>query len=102
LRNAPTVSEARLWSALRCRQLRGVAFRRQVVVARYIVDFLAPEARLIVEVDGGYHAGRARQDARRDRELTELGYRVLRLPAELVMHSLGEALGRIEAALTVR
>jgi very-short-patch-repair endonuclease len=99
LRSAPTTSEARLWSVLRCRQLHGVAFRRQVVVGPYIVDFLAPEAKLVVEVDGSCHAGRARQDARRDAELRELGYRVLRLPAELVMRELAEAVARIEAAL---
>jgi very-short-patch-repair endonuclease len=99
LRTTPTTSEARLWSALRCRQLGGVAFRRQVVIGPYIVDFLAPKARLVVEVDGGYHAERARQDARRDAELHELGYRVLRLPAQLVMHQLGQAVARIEAAL---
>jgi very-short-patch-repair endonuclease len=99
LRSAATTSEARLWNALRCRQLRGVAFRRQVVVGPYIVDFLAPEAKLVVEVDGGYHARQSRQDARRDAELRKLGYRVLRLPAELVMREPAEALARIEAAL---
>ena len=50
-----TESEARLWSRLRGRRL-GVAFRRQVVIGNAIVDFCAPAARLVVEVDGGYHA----------------------------------------------
>ena len=59
MRWAPTPSEARLWEALRGRQL-GVGFRRQVVIAGYIVDFAASEARLVVEVDGGWHAGRER------------------------------------------
>ena len=37
----PTESEARLWSAIKARQL-GVQFRRQVVLGgRFIVDFLA-------------------------------------------------------------
>ena len=52
---APTDSEAALWRALRASQ-PGVAFRRQVPVLGFIVDFLAPSVRLIVEVDGGYHA----------------------------------------------
>jgi very-short-patch-repair endonuclease len=55
--------------------------------------------RLIVEVDGGYHAGRAAPDARRDRELRRLGYRILRLPAELVQHRFAEALALVRAAL---
>jgi very-short-patch-repair endonuclease len=49
-------AEAALWAQLKNRQL-GVVFRRQVVVlGRYIADFLAPAVKLIVEVDGGYHA----------------------------------------------
>ena len=39
--------------ALRAARI-GVVFRRQLVIAGFIVDFAAPEARLAVEVDGGY------------------------------------------------
>jgi len=42
-------------------------------------------------VDGGYHSERVRADARRDRALSRAGYRVLRLPAELVMRDLAAA-----------
>jgi len=72
-RAALTESEARLWSALSAGQL-GVSFRRQVPLGnRFIVDFLAPRARLVVEVDGGYHARRRGADARRDAKLRRLG-----------------------------
>jgi very-short-patch-repair endonuclease len=87
-----------LWQAIRARKL-GVVFRRQVVVAgRFIADFLAPSARLIVEVDGRQHERRGAADARRDRVLGRAGYRVLRLPAELV-RDLPDALARIREAL---
>ena len=72
-----------LWDQIRGCRL-GVCFRRQVVIGRFIVDFVAPRERLIVEVDGGYHAARESADARRDRKLTRMGYRVLRLDAELI------------------
>ena len=98
-RSAPTESEALLWEALRGRKL-GVQFRRQVpLCGRYIVDFAAPAARLVVEVDGGYHAQRRRADERRDQELTRLGYRVLRLRAALVMCQLAVAIHRVADAL---
>ena len=97
-RAAPTASEARLWSALSAGKL-GVGFRRQVVLGNFIVDFLAPRARLVVEVDGGYHAQRGAADARRDGKLRGLGYRVLRLPAELVMNNLRAAVELVRAAL---
>ena len=90
MRLAPTDSEARLWSALRSSQL-GVAFRRQVPLLGFIADFYAPSARLIVEVDGGYHACRVSADARRDRKLACAGYRVGRLQTELVMRDLPAA-----------
>jgi len=91
MRHAPTSSEARLFEAVRGRRL-GVGFKRQVpVLGRYIVDLLAAEMRLVVEVDGGYHEERARADARRDRALERAGYRVLRLEAELVMGDLARA-----------
>ena len=98
MRAAPTLTEALLFEALRGGRL-GAPFRRQVVVGGYIVDLLAPRQKLVVEVDGGYHARRRRADARRDRKLARLGYRVLRLPAELVQHRLAEAVALVAAAL---
>ena len=73
--------EERLGRALAAARL-GVYFRRQVVLEdRYIVDFLAPAVRLVVEVDGRCHDLRRAADARRDERLTRLGYRVLRVEA---------------------
>jgi len=99
LRAAPTSSEQRLWGALSGKQL-GLGFKRQVPLGgRFIVDFLASRARLVVEVDGGYHAQRNAADARRARALARLGYRVLRLSDELVRSDLPEAVRRIRDAL---
>jgi very-short-patch-repair endonuclease len=53
----------------------------------------------VVEVDGGYHRDRVRADARRDRELGRLGWRVLRLPDELVRLQLDAAVAAVQAAL---
>jgi len=78
MRIAATESEALLWAHLRRGQL-GVRFRRQVIVGPFIVDFLAPSARLIVEVDGGVHLAQQDADKRRDEALTELSYRVVRV-----------------------
>lgn len=98
MRRYPTPSEAVLARALADGRL-GVQFRRQAVVGnRYIADFFAP-GKLVVEVDGPIHRSRAVSDARRDRVLRRLGYRVLRLDAELVMKRLPEAIERIRVAL---
>jgi very-short-patch-repair endonuclease len=100
LRGAPTDSEQMLWRALRSRQLLGVRFRRQAPIGGFMIaDFVARKQRLVVEVDGPYHGRRRSADARRDRKLLRLGFRVLRLDAELVIQNLGEALALIRAAL---
>jgi very-short-patch-repair endonuclease len=94
-----TPSEAALSKLIRGRKL-GVTFRRQVVVVgQFIADFLAPSVRLVVEVDGGYHAGRTHADARRDEKLRRLGYKVLRIDARLVMAQPHLAVERVRAAL---
>jgi len=98
MRAAPTASEDALWRVLRAQQL-GVRFRRQVPMGRYIADFFAPSARLVIEVDGGCHTRRVHLDARRDRALALLGYRVLRLSACMVTEQPAVALARIRAAL---
>ena len=100
MRKQPTRSEVAFWRLVSAKRL-GVAFRRQFVVGEAIVDFAAPSGKLAVEIDGPYHAGQARADARRERKLRLLGWRVLRLSEqavlcrpeevrELVMEALGE------------
>jgi len=97
MRLTPTDSEARLWRALRSSQL-GVAFRRQVPLLGFIADFYAPSLRLIVEVDGGYHARRASADARRDRKLMRAGYRIVRIEAARVELDLTAVVAELAAA----
>ena len=98
MRHELTASEAALFAAVRGKRL-GVVFKRHVPIAGYIVDLLAPSAKLVVEIDGGYHERRRAADARRDRVLQRLGYSVLRLEAELVVRYLAVALERIREAL---
>ena len=63
------------------------------------LNLAAPSAKLVVEVDGEVHAGRAAADARRDRDLGRMGYRVLRLSRALVQEQLEEAVALVVAAL---
>jgi very-short-patch-repair endonuclease len=75
-----TDAEQRLWFRVRRKQLAGVQFYRQKPLLHYIVDFFAPAAGLVVEVDGGQHARceAVMWDSRRDAALASLGLRVLR------------------------
>ncbi len=97
MRHAPVLYERRLWKLLRDRRLDGLKFRRQVVIGRYIVDFLCLRHRLIVEADGPQHEDRA-GDAARDEWLTGQGFRVLRFPNSQIENRGHEVLGAILAA----
>ena len=55
--------------------------------------------KLVVEVDGEVHTERAAADARRDRDLARMGFRVLRLPRALVQDRVAEAVAQVAAAL---
>jgi len=99
MRHAPTRSEELLWRCGLSGRKLGVLFRRQYRIGKYITDFAAPAVRLVVEVDGASHVGRERADERRDRALRRAGWRVVRLPAELVERELGVAVERVRQAL---
>ena len=77
LRRNMTVSERRLWRALRRLDL---GFRRQVPIGRYVVDFACLRARLVVEIDGYWHEqpDAKLRDQTRDDWLRREGYRVIR------------------------
>jgi very-short-patch-repair endonuclease len=82
LRRELTEAEKVLRNRLRKKQVQGVQFFRQRPIGNYIVDFFAPKARLIVEVDGSQHLTESmvRRDKLRDDYLAHLGLLVLRFP----------------------
>ena len=77
MRVNPTLAERRLWSMLRDRRMPVAKFRRQHVIAPYIVDFACLERSLIIEADGGQHAD-SKSDQQRDDYLRRRGFCVLR------------------------
>ena len=87
LRKNLTDSEHVLWSRLRRKQLEGVQFYRQKPIGEYIVDFFAPSAHLVVEVDGSQHLreGHQKKDQERDEYLAGLGLEVLRFDSRQVL-----------------
>ena len=101
LRRDETDAEAIVWWQVRNRQLNGFKFRRQVPIGPYIADFVCQERRLIVELDGGQHAGSLR-DAVRDRYLERIGYRVLRFWNHEVFEDTDVVLEHVVAVLEGR
>ena len=78
MRANPTEAERRLWAMLRNKRFVEYKFKRQQIIAPYIVDFVCFDARVIIEADGSQHADN-RHDARRDAFLHGQGFHILRL-----------------------
>jgi very-short-patch-repair endonuclease len=78
MRISPVPMEQLFWSEVRNRKLGGYKFKRQHLIGRCIVDFVCTDRKVVVELDGPFHADRAEYDARRDGFLQSQGYRVLR------------------------
>lgn len=89
MRDNPTPAEAALWSRLRKNQI-GYPFQRQRVILGYIVDFLQPKSKTVVEVDGGIHKQTKEWDDARTYVLERAGYSVLRYSNEDVLHNIGD------------
>jgi very-short-patch-repair endonuclease len=101
LRRQMTVPERALWNLLRGRQMADLKFRRQHPIGPYFADFCCEEVRLIVELDGDSHIGRAETDERRTQFLNERGFQVLRIgnddvleDPESVAHAILRAAGK--------
>ena len=94
LRRDMTPAEKILWQELRENKL-GVHFRRQQIIAGFIVDFYCHKAGLVIEVDGDVHDLQKEEDARREKVLREMGLRVVRFRNEEVEKDLASVSGKI-------
>ncbi len=94
LRREMTPAEKLLWEQVRANKL-GVRFRRQQVIAGFIVDFYCHKAALVIEVDGDIHDLQWEEDARREEALSELGLRIVRFRNDEVLMELSTVVGKI-------
>jgi very-short-patch-repair endonuclease len=101
LRKNMTDSERALWSRLRGKQLQGVQFYRQKPIGKYIADFFAPKAKLVIELDGSQHVERyhAQKDKVRDQYLAGVGLRVLRFNSREALEETDEVVEVIYSAI---
>ncbi|NNH34088.1 DUF559 domain-containing protein [Acinetobacter sp. NIPH 2377] len=56
MRHTATDVEQLMWQILRAKRLMNLKFRRQHVIAPYIVDFYCHEIGLVIELDDSQHA----------------------------------------------
>ncbi len=93
LRREVSATERRVWLHLRGGRL-GVPFRRQHAIGPYFADYCCVPLKLVVEVDGPWHAPAA--DAARDAYMRGLGFTVLRYSDQQVSEEMEGVVAGIE------
>ncbi|MBL8069090.1 MAG: endonuclease domain-containing protein [Armatimonadetes bacterium] len=100
LRRHMTGPEKVLWSRLREWRNRGYTIRRQHPIGPYVVDFVCMERRVVIEVDGVSHdSEQLTKDAARDALIKSLGFLVIRISNDDVLHQTDAVLTHIWAVL---
>ncbi|MBN2084590.1 MAG: endonuclease domain-containing protein [Anaerolineales bacterium] len=95
LRRWMTRAERLLWGKIRNNQLENIHFRRQQIVAGFIVDFYCHQASLVVELDGAVHLHNKEADFERDTLLKGMGFRIIHFTNEEVLSNMNLVLGKI-------
>ena len=95
LRKELTPAESKLWAYLRGCKINRVYFRRQHAIGKFVTDFCALKARLIIEVDGSQHIDQEEYDSERTEFLESKGFRVLRFWNSDVMNKIDDVMRAI-------
>ena len=95
LRKNSTLGEIFLWQKLKGKQLLGYKFIRQIPIINYIVDFFCAELQLIIEIDGFSHDVQLDYDERRQQQLEQAGFTVLRFQEREVRQDIDNVIQRI-------
>ena len=100
LRKESTDAEKLLWTELRNRKLKGLKFRRQHPLDKFIVDFYCNEKKLVVELDGAVHDEKNNKDydEASTAMLAGLNVLVLRFRNEEVINNMKDVLKKISEA----
>ena len=95
-----TDAERALWTILKSKSL-GCKFRQQHIIGDYIADFVSLHYHLIIEIDGKYHfkGDQPINDQLRTNDLNRMGYQVLRVTNDEVVHSPYQVVNKIKRAI---
>lgn len=97
MRANPTQAEKALRNRVRANSL-GHKFLFQYIIGQYIVDFLCPDCKLIIEVDGEYHSRPIQEydDELRAEWLEGMGYRIIRFTNKQVLNDMDGVIREIK------
>jgi leucyl-tRNA synthetase len=109
LSNNATPAERILWRQIRSKNLGGLRMLRQKVIRYkdpsgkegfFIVDFLCPKRKLVIELDGAIHKNQFGYDRSREEILKAKGLTVLRFNNEEILNDLASVMAEIRAYIS--
>jgi very-short-patch-repair endonuclease len=83
-----TKAESKIWYEFLKDRPLNYKFTRQKPLSRFILDFYCSKLLLVVEIDGGYHLEKQKQDLERDKFLNCLNIKTIRFKNEEVLNEL--------------
>ena len=97
MRSNATDAENLMWQLLRAKRFMNLKFRRQHVIAPYIVDFYCHELGLVIELDGSQHGTKdgKEYDTERTKFLEALDLKVVRYWNNDLMQNTETVLGNL-------
>ena len=95
LRKNMTLAEKMLWEYLRAKRFNNFKFRRQQVIAGFIVDFYCHALELIIEVDGKIHDKQQEYDRHRENIFMNKGFHIIRFTNKQVINDIETVLKTI-------
>ena len=101
LRYTMTKAESCLWKYALRAKMTGYTFNRQRPVLNYVADFMCKELKVIIEVDGYSHSFDKilKKDAQKQRDLENVGFRVLRFSDNEVLRGIQNVIRAIEITI---
>lgn len=101
LRNKITEAEGLLWEQLKSNKFHNLKFRRQHPILNYVVDFYCHKLKLVIEINGGYHANKEQieKDNQRSENLIFNELKVIRFTNSQVKDNIADVLIGIEEVI---
>ncbi|MEM7759817.1 MAG: DUF559 domain-containing protein [Cyanobacteria bacterium P01_A01_bin.40] len=95
LRQKMTPAEKILWEYLRAKRFHNLKFRRQQIIAGFIVDFYCHSLGLVIEVDGEIHDHQKEYDRERESILEAKGLQIIRFTNQQIIEDIETVLNAI-------
>lgn len=101
LRNSMPQAEIVLWNQLKGKKIKGLKFRRQYSVGKYVIDFYCTEIKLAIEADGDTHNSddEIEYDRKRQSDIEIFGIRFLRIRNDEIFENIEEIIKKIEKTI---